>query len=94
MGGFFVGFIFLFMKGIRVDKPEDVGRALEKAFSASRPVVVDVYTDPDVPTIPPHITFEQAKNFSEALLKFDPEADGVIKESAKSVIEGVLPHKG
>ena len=39
-------------------------------------------------------TFEQAKNFSEALLKFDPEAGGVIKESAKSVVEGVLPHKG
>ena len=82
------------LQGIRVDKPEDVGRAFEEAFSASRPVVVDVYTDPDVPIIPPHITFEQAKNFSEALLKFDPEEGGIIKESVKSVVEGILPHKG
>ncbi len=55
--------------GIRVDKPEDVGRAIDEALSASRPAVIDVYTDPNVPTIPPHITFEQAKNFGTALLK-------------------------
>jgi len=80
--------------GIRVDKPEDVGRAIDEALSASRPAVVDVYTDPNVPTIPPHITFEQAKNFGTALLRMDPDEEGIIKESVKSVVEGILPHKG
>jgi pyruvate dehydrogenase (quinone) len=80
--------------GIRVDKPEDVGRAIDEALSASRPAVVDVYTDPNVPTIPPHITFEQAKNFGTALLHMDPDEEGIIKESVKSVVEGILPHKG
>ena len=82
------------LQGIRVDKPEAVGRAIDEALSASRPAVIDVYTDPNVPTIPPHITFEQAKNFGTALLRMDPDEEGIIKESVKSVVEGILPHKG
>ncbi|MHB8598403.1 MAG: thiamine pyrophosphate-requiring protein [Ktedonobacteraceae bacterium] len=81
------------LTGIRVDKPEDVGRAIDQALNASTPVVLDVYTDPNVPTLPPHITFEQAKMYSTALLKGDPEEGGIIKESVKSVVEGILPHK-
>jgi pyruvate dehydrogenase (quinone) len=82
------------LKGIRVDKPEDVGPALDEAFASRRPVVLDVYTDPNVPTLPPHITLQQAKNFSTALLKGDPEEVPVIVESIKGVVEGILPHKG
>ena len=80
--------------GIRVDRPGDVGRAIDEALSASRPAVIDVYTDPNVPTIPPHITFQQAKNYGTALLHMDPDEEGIIKESVKSVVEGILPHKG
>jgi pyruvate dehydrogenase (quinone) len=80
--------------GIRVDRPEDVGRAIDEALSANRPVVLDVYTDPDVPTLPPHITFEQAKNYSTALLHMDPDEGGIIKESVKSLVEGVIPGFG
>ncbi len=79
--------------GIRVDKPEDVGPAIDQALAANRPVVLDVYTDPDITTIPPHITFKEAKMYSTALLKGDPEEGGIIKESLKSVVEGILPHK-
>ncbi len=82
------------LTGIRVDRPEDVGRAIEQALSASTPVVLDVYTDPNIPTIPPHITFEQAKMYSTALLKGDPEEGGIVKQSIKSVVEGILPHRG
>jgi len=82
------------LKGIRVDKPEDVGPALDEAFSSSRPVVLDVYTDPNVPTLPPHFTFQQVKNFSTALLKGDPEEVPVIVESVKGVVKGITPHKG
>ena len=76
-----------------MDKPEDVGPALDEALSSSRPVVLDVYTDPNVPTLPPHFTFQQAKNFSTALLKGDPEEVPVIVESVKGVVEGIKPHK-
>ncbi|HEX6552942.1 MAG TPA: thiamine pyrophosphate-requiring protein [Ktedonobacteraceae bacterium] len=80
--------------GIRVDRPEEVGRAIEEALSANRPAVIDVYTDPDVPTLPPHITFEQAKNYSTALLHMDPDEGGIIKESVKSLVEGMIPGVG
>src|ERR1700716_3897849 len=33
-------------EGIRVEKPEELGDALDAAFAATRPVVVDVRTDP------------------------------------------------
>ena len=82
------------LMGIRVDRPEDVGLAIDQALAANRPVVLDVYTDPNIPTIPPHITFKDAKMYSTALLKGDPEEVGIIKESVKSVVEGILPHKG
>lgn len=74
--------------------PEDVGRAIDEALSANSPTVIDVYTDPNVPTLPPHITFEEAKHYSTALLHMDPDEGGIIKESVKSVIEGILPGVG
>lgn len=82
------------LQGIRVERPEDLGRALDQALSANRPVVIDVATDPNVPTLPPHITFEQAKNYSTALLHMDPDEGGIIKETVKSVVESVVPGLG
>jgi pyruvate dehydrogenase (quinone) len=79
--------------GIRVDEPDAIGPAWERALSADRPVVLEAYTDPDVPPLPPHITFQQAKAFMTALLKGDPEEAGIIKQSAKGVLEGILPHR-
>ena len=81
------------LMGIRVDRPEDVGRAWDEALAANRPVVFEAYTSGDVPTLPPHISFEQAKEFSSALLKGDPDEVGVIKQAVKSMAAGILPHK-
>ncbi|MEO7018749.1 MAG: thiamine pyrophosphate-requiring protein [Ktedonobacteraceae bacterium] len=82
------------LKGIRVDKPEDVGPAWDAALSADRPVVFEAYVSADVTTIPPHISFEEAKNYASALLKGDPNEGGIIKASLKSVLEGLVPHRG
>ena len=81
------------LKGIRVDRPEDVGAAWDTALSADRPVLLEAYVSGDITTIPPHISFEEAKNYASALLKGDPDEGGIIKESIKSVVEGILPHK-
>jgi len=81
------------LMGIRVDKPEDLGAAFDKALSANRPVVMNVYTDPEIETLPPHISFEQAVNFSKTLVKGDTEEGGIMVKSIKGVIEGILPHK-
>jgi pyruvate dehydrogenase (quinone) len=80
------------LMGILVDKPEDLARAFDQALSATRPVVMNVYTDPEIETLPPHISFEQAVHFSQTLVKGDPEEVGIGLKSIKGVIEGILPH--
>jgi pyruvate dehydrogenase (quinone) len=55
------------------------------------PVVLEVKTDPEVPPLPSHITLQQAKNFSLALLKGDPNEGGVIRGAARQVLESILP---
>ena len=43
------------LDGIRVDDPDALGAAWDRAFAADRPFVVEAITDPDVPPLPPHI---------------------------------------
>ncbi|HJT46012.1 MAG TPA: thiamine pyrophosphate-requiring protein [Chthoniobacterales bacterium] len=79
--------------GIRVDKPEDIGAAWDEALSATRPVVLEAITDPEVPTLPPHITFEEAKKFTESMIKGDPRLGHIIKQTFKEAIDAFIPHK-
>jgi pyruvate dehydrogenase (quinone) len=60
------------LTGIFVDSPQLLGSAWEQALASETPVVLEVKTDPEVPPLPPHITLQQAKNFSLALMKGDP----------------------
>ena len=63
------------LRGIRVDDPEQIGAAWDEALAADRPAVLEAIVDPEVPPLPPHITFEQAKHFAQAvLLAGDPRA--------------------
>ena len=73
------------LAGIRVDRPEDVGAAWEAALAAGKPTVIDVYTDPDVPPLPPHVTFKQARAYAESLLKGDPDRAGILRQSVKEL---------
>jgi pyruvate dehydrogenase (quinone) len=81
------------LRGIFVDKPEQIGEAWDHAFASDRPVVIEAYTDPNVPTLPPHISFKEAEAFSKALIKGDPEEIGIIRQTFKDAIETYLPHK-
>ena len=84
------------LKGIYVDDLSKLEESWDEAFAAQRPVVLDVVTDPNVPPLPAHITFEQAKNYTYAMLKGgDPKEGGAIKESVKQVVaefEGAIHH--
>jgi pyruvate dehydrogenase (quinone) len=81
------------LRGVRVDKPKDIGPAWDEAFSADRSVVYEAYTDPNVPTLAPHIPFKMAAAYSSALLKGDPEEGGILKQTIKDVADAVLPHR-
>ena len=80
------------LHGIFVDKPEQIGNAWDRAFASDRPVVVEAYTDPNVPTLPPHISFKEAEAYSKALIKGDPEEIGIIRQTFKDAIVSHLPH--
>ena len=60
------------LSGIYVDSPQLLGSAWEQALASEMPVVLEVKTDPEVPPLPPHITLQQAKNFSLALIRAIP----------------------
>jgi pyruvate dehydrogenase (quinone) len=81
------------LRGIRVDDPDDIARGWDEALSADRPVVYEAITDPNVPTMPPHISFEMMKKFGKTLLKGDPKEAGIIRQTFKDYAEGILPHK-
>jgi pyruvate dehydrogenase (quinone) len=81
------------LRGIYVDDPKQLGSAWDQALASDIPVVLEVKTDPEVPPLPPHITLQQAKNFSIALAKGDPDEGGVIRGAARQVLETILPGK-
>jgi pyruvate dehydrogenase (quinone) len=80
-------------EGIRIEKEDDIIPGLEQAMAAQKPVLVDVLSDPDVPPLPPHITFKQMKAFTSALTQGDTDLWGMIKQTYKDVVENYLPHK-
>jgi pyruvate dehydrogenase (quinone) len=79
------------LKGIRVDRPEQIGAAWDEALAATCPVVIEMVTDPEVPTLPPHITMKQAMNFSKSLLH-DANSRGMFRGAMKNMVETLLPH--
>ena len=81
------------LQAITVTDPDDLGAAWDRALSADRPTVIDVHTDPNVPPIPPHATFEQMKDAAKAMLGGDENAWGVIKEGVKTKAQEFLPQR-
>jgi pyruvate dehydrogenase (quinone) len=79
------------LQGIYVDRADDVASAWDEALRAKRPVVLEFKTDPEVPPLPPHVTFEQAKHFMSALIQVDPAETSIIADTAKQVLAGILP---
>jgi pyruvate dehydrogenase (quinone) len=81
------------LTGIRVETPEQIGPAWDAALAADRPVVIEAITDPEIASLPPHITFDEARSITSALLKRDPDARNIIRRSFREKIEEFLPHR-
>ena len=78
------------LKGIFVDDPEKIAAAWDEALVADRPVILEIYADPNVPPLPPHITLKDAKNFLTMMID-EPELGSVLKNSASQILAGILP---
>jgi pyruvate dehydrogenase (quinone) len=79
------------LRGIKVERPEQAGPAWDEALSAGVPTLIEARTDPEVPPLPPHITVEQAKALTSALMSGDPNAGAIIRESFKQKVQEFLP---
>ncbi|HVA21711.1 MAG TPA: thiamine pyrophosphate-requiring protein [Candidatus Micrarchaeia archaeon] len=79
------------LRGIAVRTAAAVEDAVQAAFAADRPVVLDAMTDPGEAPLPPHITFKQARAFARSVWE-DPAAGlpGAI-ESLREKIDEFVP---
>jgi pyruvate dehydrogenase (quinone) len=83
--------IRLGLRGVRVEKPEEVEPAWREALAADRPCVVEFVTDPAVPPIPPHADWEQVEATAAAILHGDSDRAGMIRQGVKAKIQEFLP---
>ncbi|WPB90037.1 thiamine pyrophosphate-requiring protein [Streptomyces malaysiensis] len=81
------------MTGIRVEKPEQVEGAWHEALSADGPAVVEFRTDPAVPPIPPHATWEQMEATVGSIVKGDTDRAGMVRQGLKAKVQEFLPHR-
>ncbi len=77
------------LRGIRVDRPDDLAAAWDQALSSPMPVVIEAVVDPDVPPFPPHITLQQMQSFGMSLLKGDTGRGGVVRQALSQLFPGV-----
>ncbi|MEU5593096.1 thiamine pyrophosphate-requiring protein [Streptomyces sp. NPDC020298] len=83
------------LTGIRVEKPQDVEAGWRAALEADGPSVVEFLTDPAVPPIPPHASWEQMEATAESILKGDADRGAMIKRGFKAKVQEFLPgHDG
>ncbi|MCY1059044.1 thiamine pyrophosphate-requiring protein [Nannocystis sp. SCPEA4] len=68
-----------------VTAPEQIDDALDAALSADAPCVLDIRTDSNVPTLPPHITVAQAWAYTRAILGGDPDTGSIIRRAFGSM---------
>ncbi|MFF2618935.1 thiamine pyrophosphate-requiring protein [Kitasatospora sp. NPDC058046] len=80
--------------GVRVEKPEDVEPAWRRALAADRPFVIDFRTDPAVPPIPPHATWDQIKAAALSVLRGDSDRGSVVQQGVKAKVQEFLPGSG
>jgi pyruvate dehydrogenase (quinone) len=76
--------------GIRVQRPEDVGPAWDRALAADRPVLIDALTDPEVPPLPPHIRAEHARGMLGALRHGDPESARMVRQTLRDKLRELV----
>ena len=79
------------LKGVRVESPDDIGAAWDEVLAADRPAVLEAVTDPEVPPLPPHITFEQARNFMLSVARGDASWRDMLEQSLKSKFAELAP---
>ncbi|MBX9392794.1 thiamine pyrophosphate-requiring protein [Streptomyces sp. TRM72054] len=79
------------LTGVRVEKPEDVEAGWRAGLEADGPAVIEFLTDPAVPPIPPHATWEQMEATAASILKGDADRGSMVKQGFKAKVQEFLP---
>lgn len=79
------------LTGVRVEKPEDVEAGWRTALESDGPAVVEFLTDPAVPPIPPHASWEQMEATAASILKGDADRASMVKQGIKAKVQEFLP---
>ncbi|MCL7428305.1 thiamine pyrophosphate-requiring protein [Streptomyces sp. YS415] len=79
------------LTGIRVEKPEDVEAAWRAGLEADGPAVIEFLTDPAVPPIPPHATWDEMEATAASILKGDADRGSMVKQGFKAKMQEFLP---
>ncbi|WP_033320252.1 thiamine pyrophosphate-requiring protein [Streptomyces yerevanensis] len=79
------------LTGIRVEKPEDVESGWRAGLEADGPAVIEFLTDPAVPPVPPHATWEQMEATAAAILKGDFDRSSMVRQGFKAKVQEFLP---
>ncbi len=79
-------------EGIRVDRPEDVGPAWDRALAADKPVLLEFVTDPQITPLPPHVRWPQMKKTVKGLASGDEDAAGIATKGFKGKLAEVKEH--
>ena len=82
------------LEGIRLATATEIEDAVERAFAADRPVVIDAATDPEEPPLPPHITFDQAVGFGRSFLEAPKAGAPGVVEALREKVEELRPGGG
>jgi pyruvate dehydrogenase (quinone) len=81
-----IGFV-----AIEVHDAGEIQGAWTRALTSHRPAVLDIYSDPDVPPIPPHATVDEMTAVGKAILSGDEDAWGVVRTGVKHKMQEFLP---
>jgi pyruvate dehydrogenase (quinone) len=79
------------LRGVRVESPDELGNAWDEVLASDRPAVLEAVTDPEVPPLPPHISFEQARNFMLSVARGDPGWREMLEQSLKAKLAELTP---
>ncbi len=76
--------------GYRCERPNEVRPALEAAFAANKPAIVEALVDPFEPPMPPQATPQQALKLTESLVRGEPDGYKIIKSIFKDKVRELI----
>jgi pyruvate dehydrogenase (quinone) len=79
-------------EGIKVDNPDQVGPAWDRAFEAQGPVLLEFCTDPQIAALPPHVKPTMLKKVVKGLAKGDEDAVGIAEKGFKGKLVEFTEH--